>query len=374
MLVGIDASRANKIKKTGTEWYSYHLIQAMKKIVDPKDRFVLYSKEPLRGRLKDLSPNFKSRVLKWLPKKAWTHLRLSFEMLINPPDILFIPAHVIPLIHPKKVVVTCHDLGFEVFPELYLDEEVNYQRWAMNFHLKHAAKIIAVSEFTKKEIVRIYNADPEKISVVHIAYDNELYRPIKDKEKIQKILKKYNIKPPYIFYIGRLEKKKNILGLIEAFFTLITKFQLSAPNLVLAGLPGYGFNEIKKSIKKYNLEKKVNMPSWIEEKDMPYLFNNAELFVFPSFYEGFGIPILQAMACGTPVIASDSTSIPEVAENAAILFNPANSKEITKAMKQVLENKELREDLRKRGLERVKSFSWEKCAKETLKVLKSCSC
>ncbi|PIP17482.1 MAG: glycosyl transferase family 1 [Parcubacteria group bacterium CG23_combo_of_CG06-09_8_20_14_all_35_9] len=369
MLIGIDASRANKIRKTGTEWYSYYLIRNLAKI-DKKNRYLLYSKEPLREGLKDLGKNFKSKVLSWPPKFLWTQARLSWEMIRFPPDLLFVPAHTIPLIHPKKTITTCHDIGFERFPEFYSLRELYYHRWAMRFAIKHASHIITVSEFTKREMLEIYKINPQKIVVVHNGFNKNVFRSTGDQKKIQETLIKYKIKKPYILYIGRLEEKKNTLGLVKAFKELRAKnSELKTLKLLLIGQFGFGYEKVEGAIQKFNLRDEIIRPGWIKEEDRLHLMSGASLFVFPSFYEGFGIPPLEAMACGVPVVASRAASIPEVVGDAAFSVNPQDPQEIAEGMRRVLEDKNLREDLINKGFKRVKEFSWERCAKETLKVL-----
>ncbi len=366
MLIGVDASRANNIEKTGVEWYSYHIIRAMMK-KDRKNRYFLYSREPLQGGLEDRPGNWESRVLKW-PFRLWTQLRLSWEMLINSPDILFISAHAIPFIHPhgpKRTITTLHDIGFERFPELYSPAERAYHRWAVKFALKHVDTAITVSQFSKDEMIRAYGADPEKIKVVHLAYDHESYRVIMDQRAINNVLHKYNIDRPYLLYVGRLEKKKNTLRLIKAFARLNDKDM----KLVLVGKKGFGSEKAEAYIEKEGLKDRVIMPGWVEQDDLPYLLNGARAFIFPSLYEGFGMPILEAMACGCPVLCSNTTALPEVAGDAALLINPCDKKELARGMEMIIEDIELRNMLINRGLQRAKDFSWEKCAEETMKIL-----
>jgi glycosyltransferase involved in cell wall biosynthesis len=398
MTIGIDASRANKIQKTGTEWYSYYLIQELKKL-DKKSHYFLYSKEALHGDLGQLPENWESKVLSWPPKFLWTQFRLSFEMLRQPPDLLFVPAHTIPLIHPKKTVTTCHDIGFERYPELYSPLELRYHRFGMRLAVRKAAKIIVPSEFTKKEMVEVYNADPKKFEVIYHGYNQEVYKVTEknlpapfDKgavtvghggEVAVAPLSKgvaegrgiREITEPFILYIGRLEKKKNTAGLVEAYARILnelkTNNELQNLKLVLVGGPGYGFEEVQEKIKKYNLEDRVIMPGWLSGEELARLLKLAELFVFPSFYEGFGLPILEAMACGCSVVASHLASIPEVGGDAIEYFDPHNIEDMSDKIAKVLINKNLQEELRKRGFERVKNFSWEKCARETLNVLES---
>jgi len=370
MTIGIDASRANKSEKTGTEWYSYHLIQELKKITDPKDQFILYSREKLRGETGDLPPNWQSRVLGWPPKKLWTQARLSFEMWQRPPEMLFIPAHTIPLIHPDKVVTTCHDVAFLRLPQAYDWMSLKYHEFAIKFAVRHATKIIAVSEFTKSEIVDFFKISPERIAVVPNGYDGERYKVIDDREAVAKVLQKYKISEPYILYLGRLELKKNTPGLIEAFKILKKNYQQPL-KLVLVGQPGFGFQKVTKAIVENNLQGDVIMPGWVAREDLPYLVNGAKLFVFPSFYEGFGIPILEAMACGTPVVAAGIPALREVAGEAAYLVDPYSPENMAEGINRVLTDDHLREDLKIRGLDRARQFSWTRSARETWEVLKS---
>jgi len=375
MTIGIDASRANKTEKTGTEWYSYHLIAEFKKITDPKDQFVLYSREKLRGDLGELPANWQSRVLGWPLKKLWTQARLSWEMWHRPSGALFVPAHTLPLVHPKKVITTCHDVAFLRLPQDYDWPALKYHKFAIKFAVRHATKIIAVSEFTKQELMEFFRVSPDRISVVPNGYNSDRYKLIEDKEAIAGVLAKYNLSRPYLLYVGRLETKKNTPGLVQAFNVLKknSKFlvQNSDLKLVLVGGPGVGFKKVTQAIVENNLSDQVVMPGWVGEDDLPYLISGAAAFIFPSFYEGFGIPILEAMACGTPVVASGIPAIREVAGEAAYLIDPYSPENIAEGISRVLTDENLREDLKIRGLDRAKQFSWARCAKETYEVLKS---
>ena len=397
MIIGIDSSRANEAERTGTEWYSYHLIQELKKL-DLKNKFRLYSPGFLKDGLENLPANFQSRILKSPTEMLWTQTRLSAEMLLNPPDVLFVPAHTIPIIHPKKTVVTCHDAGFERFPELYAthsigparglkglavkaaakiatgfkysNNELDYHRWSMKFALKRAAKIIAVSEFTKKEIQEIYKVAGDNISVIHNGFDQEKFVPIENQAEIDSTLQKYGLNQPFYLFVGRLEEKKNIVGMLEAFALARAKEpKIGEMFFVLAGRPGYGYDRIQSAIKRLDLENSVKQTGWIPDIDRVHLLKAAKILLFASMYEGFGIPILEAFGCGTIVITSNNTSCPEVAGDAALLCDPKNPEEISAAIIKLENSENLREDLRQKGFIRAKEFSWAKCAKETLELL-----
>jgi glycosyltransferase involved in cell wall biosynthesis len=424
MIIGIDASRANKDHKSGTEWYSYYLIRWLSKL-DDKNEYILYSDKPLKGGLLDLTTeqhfegsddgkgvefdkqgfqiikskynNFKAKILNWPFDFFWTQGRLSLEMLLHRPHVLFVPAHTLPFIHPKKSIMTIHDIGYErqnclynesdIGPDnekikrllnflvglftfgKYRSNSVDYLKWSTEFALRKADKIITISDFSKEDLKKYYKFDYNKIQVVYNGYNKLLYKKITDQAKIDSVIEKYGIDQPYIFYIGRIEKKKNISNLIEAFAIMIEKNKDIKHSLVLVGDASYGYDEIKYMIREFDIVNKVVMPGWVDETDVPYLYNGASVFVFPSNYEGFGIPLLQAMACGVPIAASNTTSIPEVAGDAALLFNPEFSLSIAEAMTKLINDKGLREKLIAAGFERVKEFSWEETARKTLDII-----
>ncbi len=416
MIIGIDASRANKKRKTGTEWYSYYLIRHFAEI-DDKNEYILYSDEPFCKNLLDLggcdnksgekkegeyvnikSPhnNFKGKILKWPMKYFWTQGRLSLEMLFNKPDVLFVPSHSLPLISPKKSIATIHDIGFEKNADLYRSDMIgpenkyikkiinflarlvtlgkytssvlDYLRWSTAFTLKKAEKIISVSHFTKSELVKLYNADSDKIRVVHNGYNVDLYKKYSENEQ-EEVKRKYGIEGSFFLYIGRLEKKKNTPALIEAFAFLKDKKKDLNLKLVLIGEASYGYDEVNYMIREFGLDNDVIITGWIPEVDIPKICSAATAFIFPSMYEGFGIPLLQAMSCEVPVAASDISSIPEVVGDAALLFSPTSVFSISRAMEKIYEDEGLRNDLIEKGKRRVGDFSWRICAEETLAEL-----
>ncbi len=396
MLIGIDASRANLQHKTGTEWYAYHLIQNFKKIADPRDQFILYSKDKLKGDLGVLPNNFSSKVLGWPPKFLWTQLRLAWEMIWHKPDVLFVPAHTIPIFHPSKTITTLHDVGFEHDAKLYStnkigpadsllkkilalvvriltlgkygSSELDYHRWAARFALKHARTIITVSQFSKNEILNYYPTDPKKLKVIYHGI-SDIYKKITDSKKISEVLKKIGVNTPFFLYVGRWEQKKNTAGLIEAFNEFIKTDPINH-KLVLVGRPAFGFEEIKKKMNEYTLKKRILLLDWQPEENLAVLYNAATAFVFPSVYEGFGLPILEAMKCGSPVITSNQGAMKEIAGNAALLVNPKETSAIAQAMSKITSDQTFRQRLIESGFKRAAMFSWEKSASLTLDTLK----
>ena len=373
MIIGIDASRANQVQKTGTEWYSFNLIQELKKIIPKEYKVFLYTKDTLKGGLEELPENWQEKKLSWPFAFLWTQIRFSLEMLKfwSRLDILFVPAHTIPIIHPRKTILVAHDIGFEKFPELYSDKkigfsnatELDYHRWAMRYAIKHAYHIITVSNFSRKEIIDFYHYPADKISVVYNGFNN-----IFSKENDIKTLQKYNIKRPYLLFIGRLEYKKNIPRLIEAYNILKNKYHIKH-KLVLLGARSFKYELIKNNIDKYNLNNDVIEPGYVEQKDMNAIMNFADLFILPSLYEGFGIPILEAMAAKIPVTCSDIPPLKEIAQDAANYFNPLNQDNMADVIYKTLSSNDLRDKLINNGSICVQKYSYEKCAQETWKII-----
>ncbi len=402
MVIGIDASRANLKRKTGTQWYAFYLIKNLVDI-DTSNQYILYLNDEPSPELSEIvkkNKNFSFKVLNWPLYSFWTLGRLTWEMIWKRPDVLFIPAHTMPLIYPKKTVNTIHDIAFVNNKNLYRSEKaktkiagsikiinflvrvltwgkygaesVDYLYWSTAFALRHAKKIITVSEFTKNEIAANYpKIKSAKISVVHNGYNDDLYHLISDQEKIDQVLNKYSLEKPYFLYVGRLEKKKNTPALIEALSILRENYPEIKEKMLLIGDASFGYDEVKYVIEEFDLNNDVIMPGWIAEEDMPYIYSGASAFIFPTKYEGFGIPILQSMACGIPTAVSDIPVLKEVADNSVLYFDHNDKRAIAEAMSEIIKNQELREKLRKSGLERVKQFSWYKCAQDTLREIES---
>lgn len=402
MLIGIDASRANRALRTGTEWYSFHIIRHLI-AVDKENEYVLYLDAEVAADLAEaIKPyeNVHFKVLAWPWPFFWTIGRLSLEMIFKRPDVLFVPAHSLPLINPKKTITTIHDIAFARESYLYQKKlmrtdgrkkrlfinafikffsrgkytanSLDYLLWSTLHALKKAKAIIAVSQFTKDEIIGVYSRRyQDKIKVVHNAYDSSRYVYYNNEETKKAVLQKYGIETPFFLYVGRLEKKKNTASLVEAFALFKEKHPHSLVKLVIIGNAGYGYDEVKYIIEEYNLDSQVIITGWAEEDDMPVIFSAALAFVFPTLHEGFGIPVLQAMACHCPAIISDLPVLREVAANAAFYFNPRERQDILRAMDLVYTDETLRKSLIEKGIKRASLFSWEKAARETLEIIES---
>ncbi|MCW1891650.1 MAG: glycosyltransferase family 4 protein [Candidatus Uhrbacteria bacterium] len=371
MLIGIDASRANKPKKTGVEWYAFHLIEELKKLtVGDKHQWALYTREPLTGDLAVLPENWYEVRAGWWPKYLWTQARMSWEMMRRPADVLFVPAHVLPPIRPEKSVVTIHDVGFHRMPHLYNKRQRLYHEATTKDIVRTGARIITVSEFCGREIVELYGADPANIAITHLGIDHGLYHPM-DEETIHAALTKYRIPDPYFMMIGRMEEKKNVVSIVKAFDALKAQRGVGDPTvLVLCGPKGFGYEKIKAAIEASPNRAQIVELGYVPESDVPALVAGARGYVHVAWYEGFGIPLVQAMACGCPVIAANNSCLPEVVgEGNGIFVKPDDIDAIAVGMERLLSDPSLVADFRARGIERAKKFTWAETAKQTLPVL-----
>lgn len=390
MVIGIDASRANQQQRTGTEWYSYHVIQGLKTRIPPEHRVIVYSKEPLRGDLAVLPSHWSSKVLAWPPRFLWTQLRLSWEMLLHKPDVLYISAHTTPIISPKKTVSVIHDVGFMRNVALYNHAEIgypqsftrllmntcvrmvtlgrygaterDYHRFALNLAVKKSKKIITVSAFSKAEIHDVTHVPMERIHVIPNGLN------IRGTLEGRGIFVKLGVHMPYLFFVGRIEEKKNILRLVEAF-ALLRKNGFTG-QLVLAGAPGYGHDRIVQRMKDLGVHDHIVETGWISEGELGALMKDATVFVFPSLYEGFGIPVLEAMHLGVPVACSDIPPLREIAADAAVFFDPRSPENIAKTIECLLPET-ARHVYAQKGKEQSQLFSWGRTARETWNVLQS---
>lgn len=356
MKIGIDASRAFLKNRTGIEEYSYQIVKnLLKELKDQK--VVLYVKKAQDAKNKiEKYNNLEIREIKFY--RFWTQIGLSLEMLTNPVEVLFVPAHTVPFIHPKNTVVTVHGLEYEHCPESYS----LYSRWLHRFFIKKscswAKEIIAVSQKTKSDLRRMYKVSKNKISVVYNGFD--------DKFKITSQNSKINSN--YLLYVGRLEVRKNIKGIVEAFEILKEKYNYPG-RLILVGKPGHGYADLKLKIKKSKFRNKIIEKGFVNNKEKWELMRGADAFLFPSFCEGFGIPILEAQSIGLPVITSNYGPMDEVAGDESILVNPKSPKMMADLINRIVKDENFRQKVIDNGLENIKRFSWEKSGGEVAELL-----
>jgi glycosyltransferase involved in cell wall biosynthesis len=363
MIIGIDGNEANIKQRVGSNQYAFELLKALraKRIAH---RIVIYLRdEPLPDMPKS-SKNWSYRVFG--PKKFWTQWRLPLDLyLYQPrPDIFFSPGHYSPRFCPIPLIVSIMDLGYLRFPEQFIKKDL-YQltHWTAR-SIKKASHLFAISESTKNDIIERYRIAENKITVTYPGYDKERFKVQVSSIKIGKVKKKYKISGDYLLFLSTLKPGKNIEGLVEAFKRLA--YRLSPLNLVIAGKKGWLYQTIFDKVKELGLTKRVIFTGFVDEEDVTPLIAGAKVFTLPSFWEGFGIPAVNAMACGVPVVVSNAGSLPEVVGDAGVIVDPYKPEEITRGIEKAIDN---RNELVKKGLEQAKKFSWEKCAQETLRVL-----
>lgn len=368
MLLGIDASRAAAARRTGTENYSLHLIGELLALGQDHSFRLYFNQAPAS----DLFPiDIEQRVIPF--PRLWTHIRLSWEMANHPPDVLFVPSHVLPLIHPRHSVVTVHDLGFQYYPQAHTLSQNLYLRWSTRHNARAASRILADSQATRQDLVRYYGISPEKIVVVYPGR-NESLAPISEPAALDAVRSRFSLTGPYLLYVGTLHPRKNLVRLVQAFAALLSSdlpSSASGLQLVLAGQRGWLYDEVFAQVRKLDLAGRVILTGYVPEADLPALLSGALAFAFPSLYEGFGLPILEAMACGTPVVCSDVSSLPEVAGDAALLVDPESVESIAGGLARVVADEHLRRELVNQGFQQVRGFSWRRCAQEALQVLEN---
>lgn len=368
MTIGIDASRAFLKRRTGIEEYAYQVISHLRDVLPADAQVVLYVRKKLsfhHGRMHMIVPeidfalpkNWRVRAI-WAPR-FWTQIGLSFEMLLHTPDVLFVPAHTVPLIHPKKTVVTIHGLEYEFCPEGYSFLERVYMHYSIMLSCKVASMVICVSENTKKDVMKLYEVEEEKIRVIYEGYERNFQAgstPISQRKK------------PYMLFIGRLEERKNVARMIGAFEILKEKYQISH-ELVLVGKPGYGYEKIRLRILDSRFKNEIQEVGYVDEAEKWRLLKGADVFLFPTLYEGFGIPVLEAQSVGAPVVTSNTSSLLEVAGNGAVLVDPLNVESIALGARKLISDQGFRNGIIERATRNASRFSWLSCARSIAKLL-----
>lgn len=364
-VIGIDASRAFLKRRTGIEEYSYQVIKHLRDTLSSDAQIVLYVRKKfsfVEGRLQmsipeidfELPRNWTVRAL-WAPR-FWTQLALSLEMLWRAPDVLFVPAHTVPIIHPKKTVVTIHGLEYEFCPGAYSLWERIYMHYSIKFSCRVASTVICVSENTKRDVMALYRVAEEKIAVISEGYEQT-------RSMNQEAGNKSEKKKPYLLFIGRLEERKNIVRIVEAFELLKEKYQIPH-KLVLVGKAGFRYERIRDYIQHSAFNIHIRELGYVTEEEKWELLRNADVFLFPTLYEGFGIPVLEAQSVRVPVVTSNTSSLPEVAGEGAVLVDPTSVESIAEGVQRLLSDQGLRSGIIEKATHNMSRYSWARCAKE----------
>lgn len=361
MRIAVDAHAIGR-HLTGNEVYVRSLLREFAAL-DPEFDFVAYISE--NGAEKLIPKRFEKRHVASDPylRLGW---HLSHRLAAEPADLLHVQ-YTAPLFGKTPVVATVHDVSFIEHPEYFTAWRRLQLRMNVARTVALASRIITVSEFSRDAILRAYPVSPEKVRVVPNAATPE-FRVVSRGRAAQAVRHQFAIDAPFIFSVGDLQPRKNHIGLITAFTSLVSNHPELKHHLVITGQKTWFTSKVMAAAQASGLASRIHFTGFVSDADLVNLYNAADCFVFPSFYEGFGLPILEAMACGRAVACSGTSAMPEVAEGAGLLFDPRNPASIARAMADVLLDSELRQRLEARGLQRAAHFSWRKSAEATLDV------
>lgn len=370
MTITIDLRSLQKGIRSGVETYAYNVVLELLK-QDSKNNYRLFynsfgqvnTSDLQFVNVKNIKRNFPNKLLAFSSQFGWP----SLQNLMGDSDIYWMPNlnHVSPKVS-EKLALTVHDISFFTRPEFYDFRRSVWHKTA-NFEkmIRRAKVILAASEYTKADLIHNFSIPAGKICVTYEGVNRDAYKPDLEEMRLRQIRNIYELPGNFVLYLGTLEPRKNVAGLIKAFDGMRTD-----ASLVLAGRPGWKYDEIYQAINKSKKKSRIKLLGFVEEADKPYLLKLARVFAFPSFYEGFGLPILEAMAVGTPVLTSSISSMSEIAGTAALLVNPSNIEEMSLALDQLLEEEKIRASLIEKGLSKVTEFSWKKTAGLTLEAFK----
>ncbi len=349
--------------------YTQELMTALL-AVDADNEYVAFYNRPAEARvdppldgIRHLTTNLATKP--WRMSALAGHLlRISQDRLFPDVDLFHATDHLLPRLSRVRSVFTLHDLVFRFYPEAHKPLNRWFLTLMMPRFLRAADAVIAVSESTKSDAMRLYGLDDAKIKVIYEGV-NPQFCPAPP-ETVSLVRRKYALPERFILSVGTIEPRKNLTSLLEAYRAL--RNQGIEHKLVIVGKKGWLYEGFFRRLTQLGLENEVIFPGYVPDEDLPGFYGGAELFAFPSLYEGFGLPVLEAMACGAPVVTSDTSSLPEVADEAAILIDPTGVEGLAHAMGTVLGSAELRDELRAKGRKQAAKFSWEKAARETALV------
>lgn len=351
----------------GNESYAANLIEALAEIDSVNDYTLYVTRDEAVARFRHRWPNFKVRST--LPHTPLIRipLTLSAELRSHPVDVLHVQ-FTSPPFAPCPVVVSIHDLSFEHLPETFNRRSRAQLRFTVRRSARRAARVLALSEHTRHDIISTYKIAPELVTAIPLAAPTH-FCPVDDETELQRVRQTYGINGEYILSVGSIQPRKNLSRLFSAYESLRrVRTKGSLPQLVIVGKRGWLYRETLKAIEEF--DDGVIVTGYVPEADLPALYSGALCFVYPSFFEGFGLPPLEAMKCGTPVVTGDRTSLPEVVGDAGVMVNPFDTEAIASAISSLIDDSSLRARLRIKSLNRARIFDWRETARQTLEVYK----
>jgi len=362
--IAIDAHSVGA-QLAGNETYAVNLIEALAEI-DQTNQYTLFvTKRTAIDRFENRWPNF--QVRQTLPHTPLVRIPLTLSAALRrrPVDVLHVQ-YTAPPFAPCPVVATIHDLSFERVPETFNRRSRAQLQITVRYTARRAAQILTLSEYSRRDIIDAYQVDPDRVFVTPAAAP-PWFGPVTDETELQRIRATYGIERDYILSLGSIQPRKNLVRLISAYASLRQMLpDTRLPQLVLAGKRGWLDSEIFQAAQQSAVKDDILFIGYVPDGDIPGLYSGAECFAYPSYFEGFGLPLVEAMQCGTPVIAGDRTAMPEVVDGAGILVDPFDEAAIAQALARVIAEPDFRKALRVKGLERAREFNWEKTARLTL--------
>lgn len=315
-------------------------------------------------------PVFSSRALNAVKRVFWEQIVVPLRLMRRQVRLFHSPAFTCHLLKTCPIVITIHDLAYMIYPEKFVRTYRWYLRWLVPLSVRVADKIITVSQSSKNDVVRLLKVPADKVEVIYNGTD-ESFRVVEDPAVLDACRRKHKLPEEFIMYLGTLEPRKNIVGLIKAFHEFRRSQDHANPKLVIAGAKGWMYSDIFNLVSSCGLQDDVIFLGYVDDEDIPLLYNCARIFVYPSFYEGFGLPVLEAMACGVPVITSNTSSLPEIVGDAGIMVDPNDNAGLAAAMGRLWRDEVLRRKMITRGLARASTFSWDKTAQRTLALYRN---
>lgn len=362
----IDGYEANVPQRLGSSQVAYELLRNIEKI-DAKNEYTILVPNPPLDDLPKERKRWKYRILR--PKRLWTRIAVPLYLYQDKPDIIFSPTHYIPRFSPCKRVATIFDLSFLHFPESFLKKDLYKLKNWTKYSIESADHILTISEFSKKDIFENYGISKDNITVAYPGYNRDIFQPQNAKIKVKVVKSKYKIEDPYIMYIGTIQPRKNLIRLMDAVKTIAELKLVIAGKAKGEGRSGWKYQEILDAPNKLGIGGRVKFLGYVPVDDLSCLLAGALGYIQPSLWEGFGIPAVEAMATGTPVLVANSSSLGEVVGDAGLTFDPCSVDQIKESILNIYSDDSLRKNLIEKGLKRAQKFSWKAMAEKVLSTL-----
>lgn len=368
MNIWIDGYEANVNQRLGSGQVAFELLKNLEKL-DQKNTYTIFLPDHPLDDLPLARIGWEYRILK--PRRLWTRIALPLALYAarQKPDVFFSPTHYGPWPCPVQQVITVFDLSYLYFPKMFKRADLyKLQHWTKD-SVRRASHVITISESSKNDLISFYHLAKKVVTVAYPGYDPNNFYPVDDRQKINQILNKYSIEGAYVVFIGTIQPRKNLKRLISAFVKIENLKLVVVGKITGEGKQAWMYQDILDLPKQLSIEEKVIFTGYVPNEDLLYLVNGATAYILPSLWEGFGIPAVEAMACGIPAIVSNVSSLPEAVGNAGLLVDPTSVDQIEQAIRLISSDKKLWDKKSKEGLMQAKNFSWQKMAKQVLKIL-----